>query len=113
MFTDKGLSAIFPAYVIFAHQEGLLYEKMNSINPKFSSMKTTIEVKVVNKYIRVVCLARDNLSDDLDNFNYPTMPISSETDLFDNFSDVDEWEDCLCSSSSELDETIPNVQSPI
>ena len=52
-----------------------------SNNPKFSSLgyeiklktimcpKTTIEVKVVNKYIRIMCLARDNLSYGLDILN--------------------------------------------
>ena len=41
------------------------------------------------------------------------MPVSSETDLFDNFPDIDEWEESLCSTSSELDEILHNVQSPI
>ena len=90
--------------------------KIGSVNPMFSSLtyenklktilcpKTTSEVKIVNKYIRIMCLARDNLSEGLENLNYPTMPVNIVRDFFDydNFSDVDEWEDSFSSTNSEI-----------
>ena len=90
--------------------------KIGSVNPMFSSLtyenklktilcpKTTSEVKIVNKYIRIMCLARDNLSDGLENLNYPTMPVNIVRDCYDydNFSDVDEWEKSFSSINSEI-----------
>ena len=92
--------------------------KMGSVNQKFSTMsdknklktilcpKTTAEVKIVNKYIRIMCLARDNLSEglDIDNLSYPTLPVninSTFTD-YDNFSDTDELEESFSSVNSEI-----------
>ena len=89
--------------------------RMSSVNQNFKTLtteqklktilcpKTTVEVKIVNKYIRIMCLVRDNLSDGLDSINYPTMPVdptSYYTD-YDNFSDIDEWEESFSSINSE------------
>ena len=81
--------------------------KMSSILPGFNEMselnklktilcpKSTAAVKVVNKFIRIMCLARDNISEGLGFDTYPTMPanIYPFCSDFDNFSDCDEWED--------------------
>ena len=46
-------------------------------------------------------LARDNIEEGftIDDMSYPTMPVSTYTSFnytdYDNFSDIDEWEDNL------------------
>ena len=56
--------------------------------------KSTAEVKIVNKFIRIMCLARDKLSEVLELETYPTMPVNIQPfDMhYDYFSDCDEWE---------------------
>ena len=80
--------------------------KMSSIVPGFCDMtvehqlltilcpKSTAAVKVVNKFIRIMCLARDKISEGLELEMYPTMPANSFPfdEYFDNFSDCDELE---------------------
>ena len=80
--------------------------KMKSILPRFSEMseteklqtvlcpKSTAAAKLVNKFIRLMCLARDNITEGLENENHPTMPahIYPCSYNFDNESDCDEWE---------------------
>ena len=83
--------------------------RMNSILPGFSTMteqhqlltilcpNSTAAVKTDNKFIRMMCLARDNLSEGSELEMYPTMPASIHpfaTDFY-NFSDCDEWEESL------------------
>ena len=67
------------------------------------SSKQTHLVKIVNKHIRIICLARDNLSDGHESINYPSMPVNQSlycTD-YDNFSDIDEWEESFSSINCE------------
>ena len=91
--------------------------KLGSVNPKFSTLsyedklktilcpKSTPEVKIVNKFIRIMCLARDNLADgiDIESLSFPTMPVNQNTSFtdYDNFSDTDEWEESFCSTNSD------------
>ena len=102
----------------FAIKRACFMGKMGSVKSTFKTMsyanklrtilcpKTTTEVKIVNKFIRIMCLARDNLSDglDIENLTYPTMPVNATTDFidYDNFSDTDEWEESFCSVNSEF-----------
>ena len=96
---------------VFAIKRACFMGKMGSINPNFNSMsnenqlkmilcpKSSPEVKIVNKFIRIMCLARDNIDD----LTYPTMPVNLNASFidYDNFSDVDEWEE----SYSEISDT--------
>ena len=80
--------------------------KMSSIVPGFCNMtvehqlltilcpKSAAAVKIVNKFIRIMCLARDKISEGLELEMYPTMPANSFPfdEYFDNFSDCDELE---------------------
>ena len=80
--------------------------KIKSILPRFCEMsendklqtvlcpKSTAAAKIVNKFIRIMCLARDNITEGLENENYPTMPAHIYPCSFnlDNVSDCDEWE---------------------
>ena len=94
--------------------------KMGSINPKFKLLsdsdklktilcpKSTPEVKIVNKFIRIMFLARDNLSEgsSIDNLSYPTMPVHvypADTD-YENFSETDEWEISFSSEASDTND---------
>ena len=102
---------------MFAIKRACFMGKMGSINPNFNSMsnenqlkmilcpKSSPEVKIVNKFIRIMCLARDNISEgqSIDDFTYPTMPVNLNASFidYDNFSDVDEWEE----SYSEISDT--------
>ena len=56
--------------------------------------KSTAATKIVNKFIRIMCLARDNILASLETETYPTMPahIHPSSKYFDNFSDCDEWD---------------------
>ena len=91
---------------IFNVKRACFMGKMNSIVPGFNEMpeenklktilcpKSTAAVKVINKFIRIMCLARDNISEGLSLITYPTMPVNIHPFCsdFDNFSDCDEWE---------------------
>ena len=83
--------------------------RMSSIIPNFSQMssdeklktmfcpKSPDATKIINKFIRIMFLARDNLSEGLNLNDYPTMPVTIypfEGD-YENFSDCDEWEESL------------------
>ena len=84
--------------------------RMSSIIPNFSQMssdvkvktilcpKSTAATKIVNKFIRIMFLARDNLSEGLSLDDYPTMPVDIHPfeGNYENFSDCDEWEESLC-----------------
>ena len=100
---------------VFAIKRACFMGKMSSINPNFETMsyenklkiilcpKSSPEVKTVNKFIRIMCLARDNLSEgqNFHDLTYPTMPVNLNASFidYDNFSDVDEWEESNCEIS--------------
>ena len=91
--------------------------KMNSIVPGFNEMpessqlktilcpKSTAAVKVVNKFIRIMFLARDKISEGLSLNEYPTMPVNIYpfNSDFNDFSDCDEWEESFTQSLSEYE----------
>ena len=94
--------------------------KMNSIVPGFNEMpessqlktilcpKSTAAVKVVNKFIRIMFLARDKISEGLSLNEYPTMPVNIYpfNSDFNDFSYYDEWEQGfteICLSEYEND----------
>ena len=94
---------------VFNQKRACFMGKMGSIIPNFSQMssdekpktmlcpKSPAATKIVNKFIRIMFLARDNLSEGLDLNDYPTMPVNIypfEGD-YENFSDCDEWEESL------------------
>ena len=56
--------------------------------------KSTAEVKIVNKFICIMCLARDNLAEGLELETYPTMPVNIQplNMHYDYIPDFDEWE---------------------
>ena len=82
--------------------------KMGSVIPDFKNMSSshqlklilcptsTAVTKIVNKFIRIMFLARDNLEEgvDIGEMSYPTMPVYNDYDYtdYDNFSDIDEWD---------------------
>ena len=82
--------------------------KMGSVIPDFKNMSSshqlkiilcptsTAVTKIVNKFIRIMFLARDNLEEgvDIEEMSYPTMPVNYDNDFtdYDNFSDIDEWD---------------------
>ena len=80
--------------------------KINSTLPGFRDMseqnklltilcpRSTAATKVVNKFIRIMFLARDNITEGLETETYPTMPVNIYpfSSDFDDFSDCDEWE---------------------
>ena len=82
--------------------------KMGSVIPNFKNMSSsdqlktilcptsTAVTKIVNKFIRIMFLARDNLEEgvDIEEMSYPTMPVYNDYDYtdYDNFSDIDEWD---------------------
>ena len=90
----------------FQLKRACFFGKIGSILPHFSNLstmeklktilcpKSTAEVKIVNKFIRIMCLARDKLSEGLELETYPTMPVNIQPfDMhYDYFSDCDEWE---------------------
>ena len=93
--------------------------KMNSIVPTFSNMsecdklktilcpKSTAAVKTINKFIKIMFIARDNISEGLAVNNYQTMPVNIcyfNDDDYLNFTDIDEWELSLSEQNlSDLD----------
>ena len=91
----------------FSMKRACFFGKISSILPDFPAMsnadklktilcpKSTAAVKIVNKFIRIMFLARDEISEGLNLITYPTMPanIYPFSDYFDNFSDCDEWEE--------------------
>ena len=97
----------------FSVKRACFLGKMNSIVPGFNEMpeisklktilcpKSTAAVKVVNKFTRIMCLARDKISEGLSLKEYPTMPVTIYpfSSDFDNFSDCDEWEENLAELS--------------
>ena len=83
--------------------------KMASIIPNFYQLssddklktilcpRSTAAAKVINKFIRIMFLARDNISEGIESNSYQTMPVNIcpfEGD-YENFSDCDEWEENL------------------
>ena len=104
----------------FSTKRACFMGKMNSIIPGFCDLsnddrlktilcpKSSAAVKIVSKFIRIMFLARDKISDDVDLNEYSTMPVNIrpfEGD-YENFSDCDEWEESfteLCLSEFEND----------
>ena len=85
------------------------FGKMNSINTDFHLLSdadklktilcpsTTGAVKIVNKFIKIMFLARDRLTEGLSmtEFSYQSLPANiypCSTD-YEQFSDFDEWDD--------------------
>ena len=91
--------------------------KMNSIVAGFKNMsadnkiktilcpKSSAAVKTINKFIRIMFLARDNINEGLGFNTYPTMPanIVPFCDDYANFSDCDEWEVSITEQNIESD----------
>ena len=80
---------------------------MSSILPNFKDMSNSNQLKtilcptssgatkIINKFIRIMFLARDHITDgnNAEDLTYPTMPVNIDSTDYDNFSDIDEWED--------------------
>ena len=91
----------------FSIKRACFMGKISSILPTFSALsstdklktvlcpKSTAAVKIVNKFVRIMFLARDKISEGLDLNTYPTMPVNIHpfNDIYENFSDCDEWEE--------------------
>ena len=91
----------------FSTKRACFKGKMSSIIPNFLNMSKTNQLKtilcptssaatkIVNKYIRIMFLARENIEEgnDSNELNYPTMPVNYNSTDYDNFSDIDEWEE--------------------
>ena len=92
---------------VFNLKRACFMGKMKSIVPTFSNMsecdklktilcpKSTAAVKTINKFIKIMFIARDNISEGLAVNNYQTMPVNIchfNVDDYLNFSDIDEWE---------------------
>ena len=98
---------------IFDVKRACFLGKMGSVIPDFKRMSSNDQLKtilcptsaaaskIVNKFIRIMFLARDNLAEgiNINELSYPTLPVNSfpsndYTD-YDNFSDIDEWDESL------------------
>ena len=108
---------------VFNIKRACFLGKINSIIPGFVNMSSTNQLKtilcptstaatkIVNKFIRIMFLARDNIEEGstIEDLSYPTMPVNTCTPQnytdYDNFSDIDEWEDNLSQLNSS-DETL-------
>ena len=91
---------------VFALKRGCFFGKMSSIVPNFNNMSSsdklktilcptsTAATKTVNKFIRIMFLARDFIDEgnNIDDMSYPTMPVNTDYVDYDNWSDVDEWD---------------------
>jgi hypothetical protein len=94
---------------VFSLKRACFWGKMSSIIPDFINMSSsdqlkiilcptsTAATKIVNKYIRIMFLARDNIEDgnNIEDMSYPTMPVNYDYIDYDNFSDIDEWDKSL------------------
>jgi hypothetical protein len=91
---------------------------MSSIIPNFKNMSSNNQLKtmlcttssaatkVINKFKRIMFLAREYIDDgnNFDELTYPTMPVNICSTDYDNFSDIDEWEDFESDiSNSDID----------
>ena len=101
---------------VFATKRACLVGKMSSVLPNFQSLsleqkfksvlcpKSEVVTMGVNKYIRIMFNARDNIDDgvDLHKSCYPTYtpPFTFLSNDFDQFSDIDEGEASYSSSGS-------------
>lgn len=108
---------------VFSTKRACLFGKIGSVSPSFMGLSdehklkfilcptSEIVTKLVNKFIRILFNARDNIDEgvDITQMCYPTysppFTFLNSAD-FDQFSDVDEWEASFssCSSISSLDE---------
>ena len=100
---------------IFAVKRACFFGKLSSISPQFNTLSedqkikfilcptSEIITKVVNKYIRIIFNARDNIDKGIDiSANcYPTYTPPFTGYDFEHFSDTDEGEASFCSSSSD------------
>ena len=92
---------------VFNLKRACFMGKMSSIIPGFKSMseidklktilcpKSSAAVKTVNKFIRIMFIARDNISESLAVNMYQTMPVNIcpfNDEDYANFSDNDEYE---------------------
>ena len=100
----------------FATKRACFFGKMSSVLPNFNSLSfeqqfkfilcptSEVVTKVVNKYIRIMFNARDNIDDgvDMNKSCYPTYtpPFTFLNNDFDQFSDIDEGEASFSSSGS-------------
>ena len=105
---------------VFKLKRACFLGKMSSVIPNFRSMSSsnqlktmlcptsTAATKTVNKFIRIMFLARDNLEEGntIEDLSYPTLPVNYDYDYtdYDNFSDIDEWEQSYSNlSENEID----------
>ena len=77
---------------------------MSSMLPNFKDVSNSNQLKtmlcptssgatkIINMFIRIMFLARDYITD-AEDLSYPTMPVNIDSTDYDNFSDIDEWED--------------------
>ena len=91
---------------VFSLKRGCFFGKMSSIVPNFNTMSSsdklktilcptsTAATKTVNKFIRIMFLARDFIDEgnNINDMSYPTMPVNYDYVDYDNWSDVDEWD---------------------
>ena len=102
---------------LFRLKRACFIGRMSSILPYFKNMSSTnqlktilcptstAETKIINKFIRIMFLARDSIEEgnNLDEMSYPTMPVNYDFVDFDNFSDLDEWDLYSILSDSDYD----------
>ena len=102
---------------IFELKRACFFGKLSSIIPNFPSLSeedkfrvilcptSEISTKVINKYIRIMFNARDNLDNGVTKSCYPTYtpPFDfSPNDNFDQFSDIDEAEASYSSADTSI-----------
>ena len=106
---------------VFKLKRACFLGKMSSLIPNFRSMSSsnqlktilcptsTAATKIVNKFIRIMFLARDYLEEGntIEDLSYPTMPVNCDYEYidYDNFSDIDEWEQSYTNLSESDIET--------
>ena len=92
---------------VFNIKRACFIGKMSSMLPNFKDMSNSNQLKtmlcptssgatkIINKFIRIMFLARDYITDgnNAEDLSYPTMPVNIDSTDYDNFSDIDEWED--------------------
>ena len=103
---------------IFDLKRACFFGKLSSISPQINSFSedqklkyilcptSEIVTKVVNKFIRIIFNARDNIYNDIDlSANcYPTYTPPFTSYEFEHFSDTDEGETSFCSESSNSED---------
>ena len=109
---------------IFDLKRARFFGKLSSISPKINSFSedqqlkyiicptSEIVTKLVNKFIRIMFNARDNIDNGIDiSANcYPTYTPPFTSYEFEHFSDTDEGETSFCSESSNSEDSDNFVQ---